>query len=96
MPCLFCTKQNTISNYGVDVSIYDKCHHNIIFGKIDIRVPLTPAYYIYIHIYIYIYICIYVYIYIYIYVYMYICIYVYMYIYIYIYIYNIYIYITKN
>ena len=41
---LFCTNQNTISNYGVDVSIFDKCHHNIIFGKANIRVPLPPVY----------------------------------------------------
>ena len=41
---LFCTNQNTLSNYGVDVSIFDKCHHNIIFGKANIRVPLTPVY----------------------------------------------------
>ena len=41
---LFCTNQNTISNYGVDVSIFDKCHHNIIFGKVNIRVPLPPVY----------------------------------------------------
>ena len=30
--------------YGVDVSIFDKCHDNIIFGKINIRVPLPPVY----------------------------------------------------
>ena len=41
---LFCTKQNTISNYGVDVSIFDNCHHNIIFGKVNIPVPLPPVY----------------------------------------------------
>ena len=41
---LFCTNQNTISSYGVDVSIYDKCHHNIVFGKIKIRVPFPPVY----------------------------------------------------
>ena len=41
---LFCTKQNTVSNYGVDVSIFDKCHHNIIFGKVKIRVPFPPVY----------------------------------------------------
>ena len=35
---LFCTKQNTISNYGVDVSIFDKCNNNIIFGNVDICV----------------------------------------------------------
>ena len=41
---LFCTNQNTISSHGVDVSIFDKCHHNIIFGKVNIRIPLSPVY----------------------------------------------------
>ena len=41
---LFCTNQNTIPNYRVNVSIFDKCHHNIIFGKVNIRVPLPPLY----------------------------------------------------
>ena len=41
---LFCTNQNTISNYGVDVSIFDKCHHNINFGKVNILVPLSLVY----------------------------------------------------
>ena len=41
---LFCTNQNTISNYGVDVSIFDKCHHNNIFSKVNICVPLPPVY----------------------------------------------------
>ena len=41
---IFCTNKNIISNYGVDVSIFEKCHHNIIFGKINISVPLPPVY----------------------------------------------------
>ena len=41
---IFCTNQSVISNYGVDVSIFDKCHHNIIYGKLNIRVPLPPTY----------------------------------------------------
>ena len=41
---LFCTNQNTISNYGVDVSIFDKCYHNIIFSKATILVLLPPGY----------------------------------------------------
>ena len=41
---MFCTKQNLISKHGVHASIFDKCHHNIIYGKIDIRVPLPPKY----------------------------------------------------
>ena len=37
MPCInliFCTDKNVISKHGVDVSVFEKCHHNIIFGKI--------------------------------------------------------------
>ena len=41
---IFCVNQNVISNYVVDVSTFKKCHHNIIHGKIDIRVPLPPVY----------------------------------------------------
>ena len=41
---IFCTNQSVISNHGVDVSIFDKCHHNIIYGKINTYVPLPPAY----------------------------------------------------
>ena len=41
---MFCTNQNVISNYGIHVSMFKKCHHNIIHGKIDIRVPLPPVY----------------------------------------------------
>ena len=41
---IFCTNQSVISNHGVDVSIFDKCHHNIIYGKINICVPLLPTY----------------------------------------------------
>ena len=40
----FCTNTNVISKHGIDVSIFEKCHHNIIFGKIEISVPLPPAY----------------------------------------------------
>ena len=41
---IFCTNTNIIFKHGVDVSIFEKCHHNIIFGKIEISVPLPPAY----------------------------------------------------
>ena len=47
MPCIdliYCTKQNLISKYGVDASIFDKCHHNIIYGQIDIHIPFPPKY----------------------------------------------------
>ena len=39
-----CTNQNVFSNYGVDISLFNKCHHNIIHAKIDICVPLPPVY----------------------------------------------------
>ena len=35
---------NVISKYGVDASLFDKCHHNVIYGKINIRVPLPPVF----------------------------------------------------
>ena len=41
---IFCTNQSAITNHGVDVSIFDKCHHNIIYGKINTRVPFPPTY----------------------------------------------------
>ena len=41
---IFCTNLNIISKYGVDVNIFDKCGHDIIYGKINIRVPLPPTY----------------------------------------------------
>ena len=41
---IFCTNQSVISNHGVDVSIFDKCHQKIIYGKINIRVPLLLTY----------------------------------------------------
>ena len=47
MSCIdltFCTNQRVISDHRFDVSIFDKCHHNIIYGKSNIRVPLPPIY----------------------------------------------------
>ena len=41
---IFYTNKNIILNHGIDVSNFDKCHHNIISGKIDIRVPLPPIF----------------------------------------------------
>ena len=41
---IFCTNQSVISKYGVDASIFDKCYHNIIYGKIDIRISSPPKY----------------------------------------------------
>ena len=40
----FCRNKNIISDHAVDVTIFEKCHHNIIYGKINIGVPLPPVY----------------------------------------------------
>ena len=44
MDLIFCNNQNLISNYEADPSIFEKCHHNIIFGKIDIHILLPSSY----------------------------------------------------
>ena len=47
MSCInfkFCANLNVISKHGVDASIFVKCQHNVLFGKIDICVPLPPVY----------------------------------------------------
>ena len=41
---IFYINQNVISKYGVDASYFDKCHHNIIYGKINIRVEFPPVF----------------------------------------------------
>ena len=42
-PCrvdlIFCINENVISNHGIDVSVFDKCYHNIIYGKINCTCP---------------------------------------------------------
>ena len=32
-------------NYGIEQSIYQKCHHNITYGTLDFSVPLPPLFY---------------------------------------------------
>ena len=41
---IFCTNQNVISKYGVDASLFDKCHHIVIYSKINIRVHFPPVF----------------------------------------------------
>ena len=40
---IFCIGEYVISKQRVNVSIFDKCHYNIIYGKINIHVPLKPT-----------------------------------------------------
>ena len=41
------SSSNTISvkNWGCEMSIYERCHHNIIYGTLNFDIPLPPPYY---------------------------------------------------
>ena len=41
---IFYTNKNINSNHGINVTIFEKCHRNIIYGKNNIRVLLPPVY----------------------------------------------------
>ena len=34
-----------VRNYGIELSIYEKCHLNITYGNLDFNVLLSPPYY---------------------------------------------------
>ena len=42
---LFTTNSNLPSEVGVEQTIYDKCHHDIIYGSTNFNLPLPPPYY---------------------------------------------------
>ena len=41
---IFTTNPSFISASGVELSLYEKCHHNLVYGKINFNVPLPPPY----------------------------------------------------
>ena len=41
---VFVSNPNVICNSGVELSLFDKCHPNLIFGKLNFMVPLPPTY----------------------------------------------------
>ena len=41
---IFATSPHLIRGTGVELSIFEKCHHNLIYGIIDFNVPLPPPY----------------------------------------------------
>ena len=41
---IFATSPNLIRETGVELSIFEKCHHNLTYGIIDFKVPLPPPY----------------------------------------------------
>ena len=42
---LFTTNSKLLSEVGVEQTIYNKCHHNIIYGSLNLKIPLPPPYY---------------------------------------------------
>ena len=42
---LIFASNTTYLNTGIEQSIYDKCHHNIIYGKLNFDIPLPLPYY---------------------------------------------------
>ena len=40
----FASNPNVICNSDVGLSLFDKCHHNLIFGELNFMVPLPPTY----------------------------------------------------
>ena len=41
---IFTSNPSFISASGVELSLYEKCRHNLIYGKINFNVPLPPPY----------------------------------------------------
>ena len=41
---IFATSPNLIGETGVELSVFEKCHHNLIYGITDFKVPLPPPY----------------------------------------------------
>ena len=42
---LIFASNSTYLTTGIEQSIYHKCHHNIIYGKLNFDIPLPPPYY---------------------------------------------------
>ena len=41
----FLCKYNLMKNYGVEQSLYETCHHNIVYGTLNFNIPLPPFYF---------------------------------------------------
>ena len=39
---LFTTNSKLISTVGIGQTIYDKCHHNILCGSLNLHIPPPP------------------------------------------------------
>ena len=40
---IFSLNVNLTKNCGVEQSLYDKCHHNIIYETLNFNIPLPPS-----------------------------------------------------
>ena len=41
---IFTSNPYLINSSGVEMSLFEKCHHNIVYGKIDFKIPIPPPY----------------------------------------------------
>ena len=41
---IFTSNPNLINSSGVEMSLFEKCHHNIAHGKIDFKISIPPPY----------------------------------------------------
>ena len=41
---IFTSNPTLINSSGVEMSLFEKCHHNIVYGKIDFKTPLPSSY----------------------------------------------------
>ena len=41
---IFTSNPNLINSSGSEMSLFEKCHHNIIYGKIDFKILIPPPY----------------------------------------------------
>ena len=41
---IFTNQPNIVTNSGVHLSLHEKCHHQIIYSKLNLRIEYTPPY----------------------------------------------------
>ena len=41
---IFTSNPNLINSSGVEMSLFEKCRHNIVYGKIDFKISIPPPY----------------------------------------------------
>ena len=42
---IFSSNTSFVKNCGSELSVYETCHHNIIYGSLNFDIPLPPPYY---------------------------------------------------